>query len=71
MWIINLPRPFFIVNVENSWKESPNIGKKRWSATIRSQMRGPSQIARMNMTMGSGQQTPMLWSTKNKVGVII
>ena len=38
---------------------------------MRGQMRGPIQIARMNMTMGSGQWTPMLWYTKNKVGVII
>ena len=68
---INLHRPFFIVNIKNGWGKFRNIGRKRQSATMRGQMRGPIQIARMNMTMGSGQWTPMLWCTKNKVGVII
>ena len=60
MQIINLVRPFFIVNVENGWEKFQNVGKKRPSATMRGWTRGPSQIARMNMTMGSGQWTPML-----------
>ena len=30
-----------------------------------------SQIARMNLIMGSTQQTPMSWSVENKVGVVI
>ena len=38
---------------------------------MRGQMRGLSQIARMNVTMGSAQWTPMSWRTKNKAGVII
>ena len=41
MQIINLHRSFFIVNVENSWEKFPNIGKKRWSATMKGWMRGP------------------------------
>ena len=71
MWITNFHRPSFTVNVKNGWRKFQNIGENGWSAIMRGLMRRPIQIARMNTTMGSGPQTPMLWYTKNKVGVII
>ena len=71
MQIINIYRPFFIVNIENSWKKCQINGRRRWRAIMRGQMRGLLQRARTSMTMGSAQQTPMSWNTKNKFGVII
>ena len=71
MQIIKLHRPFFIVKAKSGWRKSPNIGERRQRVIMRGQMKGLSHIARTNTTMGSTQWTPMLWSTKNKVGAII
>ena len=69
--IINLHRPSLKVIIKNVWRKLPNFGKNGQRDTMRSLMRGPIQIAKKNMTMGSGPWTQMLCHTKNKVGVII
>ena len=68
MQVINLHRPSFTVNIKNIWKKFEILEKM---GTMRGKIRGPIQIARMNMTMGSSPHTQMLCYTKNKVGVII
>ena len=71
MQIINFHRPSFTVNIENIWKNFKILEKNGLSATTRGLMRGPIQIARMNMTIGSDPWTQMLCLLKNKVGIII
>ena len=70
MQIINL-LAFLYSKHQKMGKNGKVLEKEKWRNIMRGKMRELSQIARMNLIMGSTQWTPMSWSIEDKVGVVI